>query len=576
MSVVYGGIRYLALALTSSLVVSGCAPQNRAHDAGTVTQEDASNEACGRCSEDGRGIVGCDGEAIERCDSALVCDPTSVTCVADPCVAAEINKSSVGCDYYATDMDTFRPGHCFAAFIANTGTTPAKIEVEHRGQPLPVAQFARIPSGTGPSLSYAPYDPNVGVPPGEVAILFLSGEPDFSSVRCPVPPAVASGGATGTTISDAFHITTDVPVVAYQINPYGGGAVAITAGSLLIPTSAWDTEYIAVNVSPRGVAQGEPSLNIVAREDATHVTLVPTAAVVGAGGIPSGAAGAPLTFTLDRGQQAQISQAAELTGSTVTADKPIGFMAGQRCMNMPSGVAACDHGEQMIPPVKALGHRHVGVMYRPRWPVETSTFWRLVGAVDGTQLTWSTDVGGPTTLGRGESVIFETGTPFTVQSQDEDHPFLLFTYMTGGSMHEPLGYGDADFVLSVPPEQYLRQYVFFADPTYPETNLVVVRSRVNGQFSDVILDCAGPLTGWEPVGPDFEYTRVDLATGLFEGVGTCSTGRHEITSGAPFGLWVWGWGSPLTDSIAHSAYVSYGYPAGMNVTPINDVILRQP
>jgi hypothetical protein len=51
-------------------------------------------------------------------------------------------------------------------------------------------------------------------------------------------------------------------------------------------------------------------------------------------------------------------------------------------------------------------------------------------------------------------------------------------------------------------------------------------------------------------------------------VGNCSTGRHEITSDAPFGLWVWGWGTPLT-SETFTQNVSYGYPGGMNVAPVN-------
>ena len=91
------------------------------------------------------------------------------------------------------------------------------------------------------------------------------------------------------------------------------------------------------------------------------------------------------------------------------------------------------------------------------------------------------------------------------------------------------------------------------------------------QFHDVDLDCAGTLGDWEPLDADFEWTRVDLITGDFEGVGGCSTGRHTIHSEAPFGLWVWGWGTPLTSIFTQN--VSYGYPAGMNVQPINDVVI---
>ncbi|NOT29778.1 MAG: hypothetical protein HOP15_04930, partial [Planctomycetes bacterium] len=41
----------------------------------------------------------------------------------------------------------------------------------------------------------------------------------------------------------------------------------------------------------------------------------------------------------------------------------------------------------------------------------------------------------------------------------------------------------------IPPQQYLRSYVFFTDPTYSETNLVVVRAKTPNGFADVSLDC---------------------------------------------------------------------------------------
>jgi hypothetical protein len=246
-------------------------------------------------------------------------------------------------------------------------------------------------------------------------------------------------------------------------------------------------------------------------------------------------------------------------------------MAGHPCMRTPYQVPFCDHGEQMVPPIRALGHEYVGVMHRPR--AGEPGIWRIIGAIDGTVLSWSQDVGGPATLDQGTIAEFVTGTPFVVSSQDEDHPFLLFAYMSGSQwpmLSDSGGHGDVDFAVSVPPEQYMSHYVFFTDPTYPETNLVVVRAPVDGQFRDVTLDCAGVLTGWQPVG-SYEWTRVDLITGNFQGVGACSTGRHEISSEGTFGLWVWGWGSPLTTSF--TANVSYAYPGGMNVQPINEVVI---
>ncbi len=124
----------------------------------------------------------------------------------------------------------------------------------------------------------------------------------------------------------------------------------------------------------------------------------------------------------------------------------------------------------------------------------------------------------------------------------------------------------------IPTAQYLDSYVLFTDPTYSETSLVVIRKpSTQGQFADVNLDCAGPLTGWQPLGA-YEYTRIDLVTGNFQNVGNCSNGRHEISSDAPFGVTVWGWGSPNASSF-FTQYVSYAYPAGASVQSINEVVI---
>lgn len=246
-------------------------------------------------------------------------------------------------------------------------------------------------------------------------------------------------------------------------------------------------------------------------------------------------------------------------------------MAGHECMNIPLEASGCDHGEQMIPPVAALGSRSAGVMYRPRVPTETSTFWRLVGVVDETQLSYSSDVGGPPTLDRGQSVTFQTGTPFVASSQDADHPFMLFAYMTSTTFVSD-GDGDPDFVLAVPAAQYVEDSVFFTDPTYPEANIVVVRNRgLDGDFHDVVLDCAGAIQGWRSITSDLEYARSDLMTSNFMPIGACSTGVHRIHSGAPFGITVWGWGTLATATPG----ASYGFPGGMDVKPINPVVLSR-
>lgn len=531
--------------------------------------------SCGQgCTADLKKVVDCNGTVLQECGPDQGC--ANGACIDDPCEAAKVSSSSYGCDYWAlkTDIIADAQGACYAAFIANTWSSPVHIQVERAGQVLPVANFTRIPSGQGQGLQYAPYDPAAGLPPGEVAILFLSRESFGFLPECPAPPAfTGDSGVLGTGRGAAFHITTDRPVVAYQILPYGGGSSAATSATLLLPTSVWDTNYVAVNAYPASqVAPGLPSLDILAHEDGTEVTVLPKVAIQGGANVTGSAANQPVTYTLNRGEYVQITQSQELSGSPIQSNKPVGVWGGASCLNVPVNEYYCDTAQQQIPPVKAMGNEYAAVRYRARNGLaEESPPWRIIGMVDGTSLTYepTQPPGAPSELSLGQVFEFNHPGPFIVKSQDADHPFYVAAYMTGGDTKG--GEGDPEWVNVIPAAQYLDSYVLFTDPTYSETELVLVRRpSKNGEFADVLLDCAGPVTGWQPIGP-YEYTRVDLVTGDFQNVGNCSNGRHEIKSDLPFGVTVWGWGSPASQFFTQ--HVSYAYPAGASVAKINEVVV---
>ncbi|WP_437915985.1 IgGFc-binding protein [Sorangium sp. So ce302] len=530
------------------------------------------------CSNDLKKVISCNGATIEECKPDEGC--VNAECVPNPCEAAERSKSSYGCDYWAlkTALRPTAQGACFSAIVANTWELPVHINVERGGQPLDVENFAYIPEGQGSieDIQYKPYDPVAGLGVGEVAVLFLSRLSAGSSVvDCPEPGALdEETGVDGTGRGAAFHITTDYPVVAYQMLPYGGGQAAITSATLLLPTSAWHTNYVAINgysSSDSAAYRGAfPSLAIVAHQDETDVTILPKVNIQESTGVEGAEQGVAKTYRLNAGEFLQITQADELTGSPIESTKPIGLFGAHACMVVPNGVADCDSGQQQIAPVRATGSEYVSVRYRNRIADrEESPPWRIVGMVDDTKLTWepSKPEGAPDTVKLGEVYQFDSGGPFIVKSQDVNHPFYVGQYMTGGSAYTNIG--DPDWVNVVPPSQFLDYYVFFTDPTYPETSLVVVRtrSRVNNEFADVELDCAGKLTGWTPIGDgDYEYTIVDITTGNFEPIGACANGRHEMRSDLPFGVTVWGWGA-----IQQNYRVSYAYPAGAGFLPINEV-----
>lgn len=538
------------------------------------------SDLCPPCSTDLKSIIDCDGNVIMTCPAGEAC--AGGVCVSDPCEAAKQGKSTYGCEYWALTTDNIMPGACFAAFVTNTWSVPIHIKVDRNGADLPVSQFIKIPTGQGAQLTYAAYDEAAGLAPGNVAILFLSQTPQFPPpIGNACPPGIVTAqenvdsAVHGTGIGNAFHITTDGPIVAYQIFPYGGGNAAITSSTLLLPTSAWDVNYIAVNAySTTQVPEnwGLPSLDILAGEDGTQVTISPVSAIAATGMVPGTAQGQPITYGLSKGQYLQITQAAELTGSVILANKPIAVFGSSACMNVPVSESACDTGQQQIPPVRALGHEYAAVRYRGRLGGSNEAVpWRLVGAAKDTQLTYvpAKPNGAPASLGIGEVAQFDAPGPFLVKSQDGDHPFYIAAHMTGGAAFN--GEGDPEFVNIVPTAQYLNSYVFFTDPTYPETNLVLVRAPGANGFQDVNLDCGGTVTGWQPLG-NYEFTRVDLVTGNFQGVSGCANGAHFIESKAPFSVTVWGWGTAATFPF-NTQYVSYAYPAGAGVKPVNNTVV---
>jgi hypothetical protein len=114
---------------------------------------------------------------------------------------------------------------------------------------------------------------------------------------CPagVTPAVTAEDAAvhGTGLGSAFHITTSAPIVAYDIFPYGGGASAATSATLLLPTSVWDTSYVAVDAFRKSTAvpNAQPFIELVGEQDGTNVTIRPSAAIVGGPGVAAAAMG---------------------------------------------------------------------------------------------------------------------------------------------------------------------------------------------------------------------------------------------------------------------------------------------
>ena len=569
-----------AIAFASAIVVSACG-SNRSgfHDQDSfATDRDAeAAPPCPlQCSLDGRQTIRtCTGEVVETCAPNLAC---GAGVCQEPCAAAAADRSSNGCEFYFQTprfSKTFAQS-CYAAFLVNTSNQPADVSLELEGKALDISKAvfrtdpgsAELLAHTGPVL------------PGESVIVFVSDrdpngvyseQDNRDYTPCPaevVPASTYDIAAFGTGIGSSFHLKTSVPVATSTIYPFGGAKSFVPSATLLLPVATWANEHILVNPWEVG-RNGSPGAQIVASEDDTEVTILPTTDILDGEGVRGTAAKVPVTYKLAKGQFLQLVQRQELSGSIVSSTKPTTIFGGHGCADIPTSGGACDILGQQIPAFQQWGSEYATVGYRPRLGNEHEPVpYRIVAAMDGTRLEYDPAIppGAPTTLSAGEVAMFRAGAgdAFVVHSQDADHPFYLAAYMLGadgdGFTNSNFGgRGDPEFVNVVPAGQYLSSYSFYADPTYAETSLVVIRAKTNGAFKDVWLECAGNLTGFRPLGTrgEYEWMRIDLTRnggpGDTFGGTACQSGLQRMRSEGPFTATLWGW----------DIYASYAYPGGL-------------
>ena len=478
------------------------------------------------CSNDLKSVVDCKGQVQTTCTADEGC--ANGACIDDPCKAAEVSKSSYGCDYWAlkTAQRPQADGACFAAFVANTWGKPVHLRSRYAGQMLPVAAFTAIPRARGRASPTSLTTPPPGSPSGRWPSSSSRATTRAASVvDCPMPAGMhgigVETGVPGTGVGSAFHITTDIPVVAYQMDPYGGGQAGVTSATLLLPTSAWDTNYIAVNAYPSAGAgrvhrRALPSLDILAYQDNTEVTILPKADIVGrarrASAAPAGDAGH--VHAQRRAVPPDHADRRSSPAAPSSPTLPIGVFGASAGMAVPLGQADIDSAQQQIPPVRALGSEYVAV----RVPRAAGGRAGRVGALaaGGRGRRHHAHVGAqgapgaPSAINLGEVVEIRTPGPFVVKSQDADHPFYLGGYMTGGGATADGGarvrrrgrprLGQRDHARAVP--RPLRP-VHGSRPTRRRTSCSSARPRkVDGSFADVTLDCAGDsapqkVSGWQ-------------------------------------------------------------------------------
>jgi hypothetical protein len=380
-----------------------------------------------------------------------------------------------------------------------------------------------------------------------------SGEVTFNGVVTPysvsagqatsIPLAVSAVLTANETVENkGIHVTALLPVSVHVVSENSTSA----DGYLALPTAALGTHYLVMSYGSSKYYGSEFAL--VASEDATTVTITPTAA--GA----SIAANATFSITLNRGQtyQFQNPASADLSGTLVTGDKPFAMISGHRCADVPSGTGYCDYLVEQIPATAAWGSTFHTTPFKNR----ARYLVRILASEDGTTITTSPAGLLNATLNAGQHVdITLSGAAEIVASA----PILLAQFMAGYS-DDASGMGDPGMVLITPAE------LGMTDTTFGVHGL----SGTSGAFMNVITETAvlADLTLDDIAVNPANFTRIGSSTRSAATL-PITAGRHKLRGSAPYSAMVYDYG------IAWNA-VSYTYPVATKIALVVTTTIPAP
>ncbi|MFK8015900.1 MAG: hypothetical protein AB8G17_10730 [Gammaproteobacteria bacterium] len=307
----------------------------------------------------------------------------------------------------------------------------------------------------------------VAVNPGEITIVDL-------------PVTTTTGWVANTIANNAVRAFADDEFVAYMINlrPFSSDA------ALALPVDVLNTDYIALTWD--ATVAGE--FLVTAPFDGTEVTITPSNNIFGH------AAGVPFVVSLDAGegylaQSTFTGAAGNLTGSLISANRPVAVTNGNVCTNVPQGTSFCDHVFEVAQPVQTWGGEMV-VAAQPNRP--QGSFYRVVGGALGEVADVLLDGTVIGSLPYGESLtIGPLIGDHVIASQDPmEVPIFVGQFMTGSQAPNAGNIGDPAMGNMIPTEQYLSDYTFstVGGAQFAQHFLTIVAA--NSELDDVLFDGA--------------------------------------------------------------------------------------
>ncbi len=359
------------------------------------------------------------------------------------------------------------------------------------------------------------FSTTVAVTPGNVTIVEI--------------PNSSSNWPVNTVANNAVRAFAAEEFVAYMINRQS----ATTDAALGLPVDTMNTEYLVMTYTP--LFNGE--FVVVAGFDNTTVTITPTNNLTG-----GRAAGVPFDVVLNQGegylgQSLSSGAAGDLTGTIISADRPVGMTNGNKCTNVPPGTFACDHIFEVAQPVQSWGNQ----ILTANLPNRTGgSVYKILASEDNTNISQNGSSLG--IINRGDFIE----TPIVPGNQlfTADRPIYVDQFMTGQNSPGAI-LGDPAMGNMIPSAQYLSDYTFSTAGAsqFVQNFLTVIAEDADVAGGTILLDGSAIPAG--------DFTPI-VSTGFSAAVVPLTQGTHTTSSNGVHGITVEGYNS----------FDSYIYPGG--------------
>lgn len=523
----------------------------------------------------------------------------------DLCSIAAAQRSNVGCEYWAAQLDNARISQSqnataqqYAVVVSNpqrdvAADVTVELDDAAPGEPADVRVVAKA-----------------RVLPQNLEVFLLGPRWVDGAVD------TAGTGETHTAVTRAaYKITSNVPIVAYQFNPLDNVNVFSNDASLLKPVEAiaGAARYVVAGWPQTIAVDDDPDKNfnlnlrnfltIVGTRARTSVTVKTTAAIVGGGPVPAVPVGGTLNYTLDPFEVLNLETGgfhADFTGSIIEASDAVVVFSGSEASDAPhwdrfSQRSCCaDHLEEQLDPARTAGRRYVLGRSPNRSraviaagagtisPVDEPEFVRVIAVAEGkvqirTTLPPPDDsfvLDGP---GGFREIVYRQD--FALESDGAIHLVDLQASQDAAGVPRGLPGGDPSLLVVPPVEQFRADYVFLTPDKYafdfvsifaPKgTQLLFDGAAFEPDACEVadVAPAPSPITGkptvsgWQVWRCQLSFPVIDTTQPSGKNVqpGRQNDGVHRLQASRPVGAVVYGFDS----------YVSYAYAAGTELTSIS-------